>query len=53
MLPSARRRAYVTLHHFDTPLTLFEKGDFLNRETIDAFVDYATFCFKEFADDVT
>ena len=44
---------YVTLHHFDTPLALFEKGDFLNRETIDAFVDYATFCFKEFADDVT
>ena len=26
---------FVTLHHFDTPLALFEKGDFLNRETID------------------
>ena len=36
---------FVTLHHFDTPLPLFEKGDFLNRETIDAFVDFATFCF--------
>ena len=22
---------FVTLHHFDTPLPLFEKGDFLNR----------------------
>ena len=33
---------FVTLHHFDTPLPLFEKGDFLNRETIDAFVDFAT-----------
>lgn len=44
---------FVTLHHFDTPLSLFEKGDFLNRETIDAFVDFATFCFKEYADQVT
>ena len=44
---------FVTLHHFDTPLPLFEKGDFLNRETIDAFVDFATFCFKEYADEVT
>ncbi|MFB0917291.1 MAG: family 1 glycosylhydrolase, partial [Collinsella sp.] len=44
---------FVTLHHFDTPLALFEKGDFLNRETIDAFVDFATFCFKEYADQVT
>ncbi len=41
------------LHHFDTPLPLFEKGDFLNRETIDAFVNFATFCFKEYADQVT
>ncbi len=44
---------FVTLHHFDTPLPLFEKGDFLDRETIDAFVDFATFCFKEYADQVT
>ncbi len=44
---------FVTLHHFDTPLPLFEKGDFLNRETIDTFVDFATFCFKEYADQVT
>ncbi|MBS1326300.1 MAG: family 1 glycosylhydrolase, partial [Clostridium sp.] len=44
---------FVTLHHFDTPLPLFEKGDFLNRETIDAFVNFATFCFKEYADQVT
>ena len=44
---------FVTLHHFDTPLPLFEKDDFLNRETIDAFVDFATFCFKEYADQVT
>ena len=39
---------FVTLHHFDTPKALFDQGDFLNRQTIDAFVDYAQFCFEEF-----
>lgn len=39
---------FVTLHHFDTPKTLFDKGDFLNRETVEAFVKYAEYCFKEF-----
>ena len=41
---------YVTLHHFDSPKTLFDQGDWLNRATIDAFADYATFCFKEFSE---
>ncbi len=39
---------FVTLHHFDTPKSLHDIGDFLNRKTIDAFVDYAAFCFEEF-----
>ncbi|RXA59084.1 6-phospho-beta-galactosidase [Enterococcus casseliflavus] len=39
---------FVTLHHFDTPKKLFDKGDFLNRETVTAFIDYAKFCFEEF-----
>ncbi len=39
---------YVTLHHFDTPDVLFQKGDFLNRETVDAFCEYARYCFEEF-----
>ena len=39
---------FVTLHHFDTPKSLFDNGDFLNRDTIDAFVKYAEFCFNEF-----
>ena len=39
---------FVTLHHFDTPETLHSAGDFLNRKTIDHFVEYALFCFKEF-----
>ncbi len=43
---------YVTLHHFDTPLALFEQGGFLNRATIDAFEAYARFCFEDYRDDV-
>lgn len=39
---------FVTLHHFDTPKELFDNGDFLNRENVDHFVDYAKFCFDEF-----
>ena len=39
---------YVTLDHFDTPDTLMSRGGFLDRATIDAFVDYAKFCFAEF-----
>lgn len=41
-------KVFVTLHHFDTPKTLFDQGDFLNRKTVDAFVNYAKFCFEEF-----
>lgn len=41
---------FVTLHHFDTPKRLFDDGDFLNRETVEAFIKYAEFCFKEFSE---
>lgn len=44
---------YVTLHHFDTPNELHKNGDFLKRETIDAFENYAKFCFEEYKDEVT
>ncbi|HNB76325.1 MAG TPA: family 1 glycosylhydrolase, partial [Enterococcus faecalis] len=40
---------FVTLHHFDTPLALHSNGDFLNRENIDHYVNYADFCFEEFS----
>lgn len=39
---------FVTLHHFDTPEALHSRGDFLNRDTIDYFVAYAGYCFREF-----
>lgn len=41
---------FVTLHHFDTPEYLHSKGDFLNRDNIEHFVNYAKFCFKEFSE---
>lgn len=43
---------FVTLHHFDTPDALHKNGDFLNRETIDAYEEYARFCFDEYQDEV-
>lgn len=51
VLAEAKKRGvqvFVTLHHFDTPKTLFDDGDFLNRENIEHFVNYAKFCFEEF-----
>lgn len=39
---------FVTLHHFDTPYELHKVGDFVNLETVDAFVDFAKFCLKEY-----
>ena len=43
---------FVTLHHFDTPLPFFRNGHWLNRDLIDAFVDYAKICFTAFGDRV-
>ena len=43
---------FVTLHHFDTPQALQDNGGWLSQEMLDAFVEYAKFCFKEYADEV-
>lgn len=37
-----------TLYHWDLPQALQDKGGWDNRETIDAFVQYAEVMFKEF-----
>ena len=42
---------FVTLHHFDSPAGLYADGDFMNPKTIDAFVEYAKFCFEEYKND--
>lgn len=43
---------FVTLHHFDTPYPLYEKGDWLSKDMVDAFVNFAAFCFKEYGNKV-
>ena len=43
---------FVTLHHFDTPYPLYRLGDWLSQQMLDAFVDFAAFCFEEFGDTV-
>lgn len=43
----------VTMYHFDLPYCLEEKGGWNNRETVDAFVEYARVLFAHFGSDVT
>ncbi|NDI35206.1 GH1 family beta-glucosidase [Chengkuizengella sediminis] len=40
---------YCTLYHWDLPQALQDQGGWENRESIDAFVNYAETMFKEFA----
>lgn len=42
----------VTMYHFDLPYVLEEKGGWNNRETIDAFVEYAKVLFERFGSKV-
>lgn len=44
---------FVNLFHFDMPLELQEKGGWVNRDTVDAFVHYAKTAFELFGDRVT
>lgn len=43
---------FVTLYHWDMPQILEEKGGWINKETIDAFVNYSEVCYKAFGDRV-
>lgn len=42
----------VTLYHFDLPYVLEQQGGWSNRQTIDAFVEYADVLFNAFGDKV-
>lgn len=43
---------FVTLYHWDLPQVLEEKGGWINKETIDAFLNYSEVCYKAFGDRV-
>jgi beta-glucosidase len=42
----------VTLYHWDLPQALQDRGGWPARETVDAFVEYATRCFAAYGDRV-
>ncbi|MBO1304901.1 glycoside hydrolase family 1 protein [Enterococcus sp. 669A] len=42
----------VTMYHFDLPYHLEEQGGWLNRQTIDCFLDYVKVLFAEYGDKV-
>lgn len=39
---------FVTLYHYDLPDTLYQKGGWENRDTCEAFAEYAKVCFEAF-----
>ena len=39
---------FVNLYHFDMPMALQEKGGWLSRETVEAYVVFAKTCFELF-----
>ncbi len=43
---------FVTLYHWDLPLPLEKAGGWLNKATVDAFINYAKICFDAFGDRV-
>lgn len=43
---------FVTLYHWDLPQVLEEKGGWINKETIEAFLNYSEVCYKAFGDRV-
>src|SRR5687768_9722960 len=43
---------WITLYHWDLPLELEKKGGWTNREIINWFTEYVSFCIKAFGDRV-
>ena len=42
----------VNLYHYDLPLALYEKGGWMNRDTAEAYVEYARLMFERLGDRV-
>ncbi|WP_152983780.1 glycoside hydrolase family 1 protein [Peribacillus muralis] len=51
-LVAAGVEPFVNLYHFDMPITMQNIGGWSSREVVDAYVEYATTCFKLFGDRV-
>jgi beta-glucosidase len=49
-LRSAGIKPLVTLYHWDLPQALQDRGGWLHRDTIEAYVRYAETCFEAFGD---
>lgn len=43
---------FINLFHFDMPMAMQAKGGWANRETVDAYVEFAKTCFELFGDRV-
>ena len=52
MLLEAKIRPFVTLYHWDLPQALQDRGGWANRQTAEAFGDYAEVIFKKLGDRV-
>jgi len=52
-LLAANIEPFLTLHHWDYPRALYEKGGWLNRENLPAFADYAALMVKRLGDRVS
>lgn len=42
----------ICLYHFDMPMYWMEKGGFENKDTTDAFAEFAKLCFREYGEKV-
>ncbi len=43
-------KVFANLYHFDMPAAQQDKGGWESREVVDAYVQFAVTCFKEFGD---
>jgi len=50
MLLAANIEPFITLHHWDLPQVLYEKGGWTNRENLYYFADFATLMVKTLGD---
>ena len=52
-LLAANLEPFITLHHWDYPQALYDKGGWLNRENLPYFADYAVLLAKRLGDRIS